>query len=77
VEALWSALCACWPNNLKVILRYLLIVSGMSPEKLLPYVSTHTNEISAGKYSASGFSSSLSAFEQLFWRSPEVLIRSN
>ncbi|CAB3359556.1 Hypothetical predicted protein [Cloeon dipterum] len=37
VEALWAALCTCWPNNLKVILRYLLIVSGMSPEKLLPY----------------------------------------
>ncbi|KAJ0183584.1 hypothetical protein K1T71_000007 [Dendrolimus kikuchii] len=37
VEELWSTLCACWPNNLKVIIRYLVIVSGMAPNELLPY----------------------------------------
>lgn len=40
IEELWSTLCACWPNNLKVIIRYLIIVSGMAPNELLPYVST-------------------------------------
>lgn len=39
-EELWSVLCSCWPNNLKVIIRYLLIISGMAPQELLPYVST-------------------------------------
>lgn len=38
-EELWSTLCGCWPNNLKVIIRYLIIVSGMAPQELLPYVS--------------------------------------
>ncbi|KOB68310.1 Protein furry [Operophtera brumata] len=37
IEELWSTLCACWPNNLKVIIRYLIIVSGMAPTELLPY----------------------------------------
>ncbi|KAJ2954552.1 hypothetical protein O0L34_g2835 [Tuta absoluta] len=37
IEELWSTLCACWPNNLKVIIRYLVIVSGMAPNELLPY----------------------------------------
>lgn len=37
-EELWSTLCGCWPNNLKVIIRYLIIVSGMAPQELLPYV---------------------------------------
>ena len=37
VEELWSALCACWPNNLRVIVRYLLIVSGMAPNEVLDY----------------------------------------
>lgn len=39
-EELWATLCGCWPNNLKVIIRYLIIVSGMAPQELLPYVST-------------------------------------
>lgn len=39
IEDLWSTLCACWPNNLKVIIRYLVIISGMAPNELLPYVS--------------------------------------
>ena len=37
VEELWSALCACWPNNLRVIVRYLLIVSGMAPNQVLDF----------------------------------------
>ncbi|XP_026316911.1 protein furry isoform X2 [Hyposmocoma kahamanoa] len=37
IEELWSTLCACWPNNLKVIIRYLVIISGMAPNELLPY----------------------------------------
>ncbi|XP_039287310.1 protein furry [Nilaparvata lugens] len=36
-EEVWSTLCSCWPNNLKVIIRYLLIISGMAPTELLPY----------------------------------------
>ncbi|XP_068083711.1 protein furry [Anabrus simplex] len=36
-EEVWATLCSCWPNNLKVIIRYLLIVSGMAPVELLPY----------------------------------------
>ncbi|XP_058793249.1 protein furry isoform X2 [Phymastichus coffea] len=36
-EELWATLCGCWPNNLKVIIRYLIIVSGMAPQELLPY----------------------------------------
>lgn len=40
VEELWSALCNCWPNNLRVIIRYLFIITGMAATELLPYVST-------------------------------------
>uniref|UniRef100_A0A1B6DZ54 Protein furry n=1 Tax=Clastoptera arizonana TaxID=38151 RepID=A0A1B6DZ54_9HEMI len=36
-EEMWATLCSCWPNNLKVIIRYLLIISGMAPYELLPY----------------------------------------
>lgn len=39
IEDVWSTLCLCWPNNLKVIIRYLVIISGMAPHELLPYVS--------------------------------------
>lgn len=39
VEELWAALCTCWPNNLKVIIRYLFIITGMAAAELLPYVS--------------------------------------
>ncbi|XP_063231705.1 protein furry [Bacillus rossius redtenbacheri] len=36
-EEVWATLCSCWPNNLKVIIRYLLIVCFMAPHELLPY----------------------------------------
>lgn len=39
MEEVWSTLCSCWPNNLKVIIRYLIIISGMAPNELLSYVS--------------------------------------
>lgn len=39
IEEIWGTLCQFWPNNLKVILRYLVIVSGMAPNELLPFVS--------------------------------------
>ena len=34
IEELWAALCACWPNNLRVIVRYLLIVLNMAPNQV-------------------------------------------
>ncbi|KAG8224237.1 hypothetical protein J437_LFUL002693 [Ladona fulva] len=37
IEEVWATLCTAWPNNLKVIIRYLLIVSGMAPHQLLSY----------------------------------------
>ncbi|XP_064103219.1 protein furry-like isoform X6 [Macrobrachium nipponense] len=37
VEELWAALCTCWPNNLKVIIRYLFIITGMAAAELLAY----------------------------------------
>ena len=36
IEELWAALCACWPNNLRAIMRY-LIVSGMAPHEEFDY----------------------------------------
>nr|CAD7394481.1 unnamed protein product [Timema cristinae] len=36
-EEVWATLCSCWANNLKVIIRYLIIISGMAPQELLPY----------------------------------------
>ena len=38
MEDIWAELCACWPTNLRVILRYLFIVTGMAPTELLAYV---------------------------------------
>ncbi|XP_064474584.1 protein furry-like [Ornithodoros turicata] len=37
IEDLWASLCSCWPNNLKVIIRYLFIVMGLAPNELLPF----------------------------------------
>ncbi|XP_057665202.1 protein furry isoform X1 [Diorhabda carinulata] len=37
IEETWATLCTSWPNNMKVIIRYLIIVSGMAPCELLPY----------------------------------------
>ncbi|CAH1777850.1 unnamed protein product [Owenia fusiformis] len=37
LSVIWSALVDCWSNNLKIIVRYLIIVAGMAPTELLPY----------------------------------------
>ncbi|XP_066250595.1 protein furry isoform X1 [Euwallacea similis] len=37
IEEVWGTLCTSWPNNMKVIIRYLIIISGMAPVELLPY----------------------------------------
>ena len=37
VEELWRAVCACWPKNLKIIIRYLFIITGMAPNELVDY----------------------------------------
>ncbi|XP_067137576.1 protein furry [Centruroides vittatus] len=37
IEQLWASLCSCWPNNLKVIIRYLFIITGLAPNELLTY----------------------------------------
>ena len=39
-EDLWAAIVACWPSNLAVVVRYLIITVGMYPNILLPHVST-------------------------------------
>lgn len=40
MEEVWCTLCSCWPNNLKVIIRYLIIISGMAPCELLPHAKS-------------------------------------
>lgn len=45
IEEVWGTLCTSWPNNMKVIIRYLIIVSGMAPCELLPYVSICNSSI--------------------------------
>lgn len=40
IEALWAALVTTWPSNLKVIIRYLLVLVNIAATDLLPYVST-------------------------------------
>ncbi|XP_060535962.1 protein furry [Cylas formicarius] len=42
IEELWGTLCTSWPNNMKVIIRYLIIISGMAPCELLPYAKRVT-----------------------------------
>lgn len=37
LEKVWSSLCTNRPNNLKIIVRYLFILTGLSPNELLPY----------------------------------------
>ncbi|XP_045464267.1 protein furry isoform X2 [Harmonia axyridis] len=37
IELVWKTLCSSWPNNMRVIIRYLIIISGMAPTELLPY----------------------------------------
>ncbi|XP_021378295.1 protein furry-like isoform X2 [Mizuhopecten yessoensis] len=37
VEDLWSSLVICWPNNLKVVIHYLVIITNMAASELLQY----------------------------------------
>lgn len=37
IEDLWAALCASWPNNLRIIIRYLFVLTGLAPNELLPF----------------------------------------
>ncbi|KAK9877860.1 hypothetical protein WA026_020090 [Henosepilachna vigintioctopunctata] len=37
IEIFWQTLCSSWPNNMRVIIRYLIIISGMAPTTLLSY----------------------------------------
>ena len=39
LEYLWQELAYAFPNNLSCIIKHLIILSGISPKKLLPYVS--------------------------------------
>ena len=43
IESMWSALVVCWPGNLRVIIRYIVVVTGMAPLTLLPHVSIEQN----------------------------------
>ncbi|UXI15497.1 Heterogeneous nuclear ribonucleoprotein K [Sarcoptes scabiei] len=37
IEKIWASLCKNRPTNLKIIFRYLFILTGLSPKELLPY----------------------------------------
>ena len=37
----WAAMVACWPDNMRCVIRYIIIVTGMSPEQVLPHVSNN------------------------------------
>lgn len=37
IEDLWIALSSNWLNNMRIIIRYLFIITGLSPTELLPY----------------------------------------
>ena len=39
VEELWAALVGWWPNNITVIINYLVVLLNMSATSLLPFVS--------------------------------------
>ena len=39
IEALWSTLVSYWPGNLNVIIRYLIVMTGLAPQSILPTVS--------------------------------------
>lgn len=49
IEQLWAALVTCWPGNLAVIMRYIVIVVGMYPHALLAGVSNISFIIHASK----------------------------
>lgn len=44
LEDLWSALVVCWPNNLRVVIHYLVIITNMAASELMQYVSEKKND---------------------------------
>ena len=46
LQQLWSTMVRCWPDNIRCIIRYIVIITGMLPERVLPFVSlTHTYHV--------------------------------
>ena len=39
LERVWGAMVACWPDNMRCIIRYIVIVTSMTPDLVLPFVS--------------------------------------
>ncbi|XP_063413170.1 protein furry-like isoform X1 [Mytilus trossulus] len=37
LEDLWAALVICWPNNLRVVIHYLVIITNMAASELMQY----------------------------------------
>ena len=37
LEELWAALVVCWPNNLRVVIHYLVIITNMAASELMQY----------------------------------------
>ncbi|XP_052797247.1 protein furry-like isoform X3 [Mya arenaria] len=37
LEALWAVLVQCWPNNIRVVMHYMVILISMSANELLPH----------------------------------------
>ena len=38
LQEVWSAMVECWSDNMRCIIRYLIIITGMTPERVLPFV---------------------------------------
>ncbi|XP_071950730.1 protein furry homolog-like isoform X2 [Antedon mediterranea] len=50
LRQLWAGLCKCWPGNLRIILDYLLMLSGIATNPdLLPYVKMVLSFIAGAK----------------------------
>lgn len=43
IEQLWLTLVQCWPQNLRIVLRYLFVMTVLSPDSLLSYVRLFTS----------------------------------
>jgi hypothetical protein len=39
LESIWEALVACWSDNLRCVIRYIVIMTGMAPDTVLQHVS--------------------------------------
>ena len=62
IENVWTTLADSWPKNLKIILHFLISMSGVNSEpSLLPYVSDRTHIQSAGSTPVANLSVTLKA----------------